>query len=64
MILEDLYRVFLDGQVVELQHETTQKKLWRGMACNIPTEYLDYSVKVVMSYVITRISSEILILIA
>lgn len=34
------------------------------MACNIPTEYLDYSVKVVMSCVTTRISSEILILIA
>lgn len=25
MILEDLYRVFLDGQVVELQYEPTQK---------------------------------------
>lgn len=64
MIIEDLYRVFLDGQFVELQYETTQKILWSGMACNIPTEYLDYSVKVVMSCVTTRISSEILILIA
>lgn len=64
MILEDLYRVFLDGQFVELQYETTQKILWKGMTCNIPTEYLDYSVKVVMSCVTTRISSEILIIIA
>lgn len=64
MIIEDLYRVFLDGQFVELQYETTQKILWSGMVCNIPTEYLDYSVKVVMSCVTTRISSEILILIA
>lgn len=64
MILEDLYRVFLDGQCVELLYETTQKILWSGMAGNIPTEYLDYSVKVVMSCVTTRTSSEILILIA
>lgn len=64
MILEDLYRVFLDGQFVELQHETTQKILWSGIARSIPTEYLDYSVKVVMSCVTTRISSKILIIIA
>ena len=64
MILEDLYRVFLDGQFIELQYETTQKILWSGMACSIPTEYLDYSVKVVMSCVTTRISSKILIIIA
>lgn len=64
MILEDLYRVFLDGQFVELQYETTHKILWSGMACNIPTGYLDYSVKVVMSCVTIGISSKILILIA
>lgn len=64
MILEDLYRVFLDEQFVELQDETTQKILWSGIAGNIPTEYLDYSVKVVMSCVTTRISSKILIIIA
>lgn len=63
MILEDLYRVFLDGQVVELQYEPTQKILWCGIARDIPTEYLDYSVKVVMSCVTTKISSKILIII-
>lgn len=64
MILEDLYRVFLDDQFVELQYETTQKILWSGAACSIPEEYLDYSVKVVMSCVSTSISSKILIIIA
>ena len=64
MILEDLYRVFLDGQFIELQYETTQKILWSGMACSIPTEYLDYSVKIVMSCATTKISSKILIIIA
>lgn len=64
MILEDLYRVFLDGQEVELQYETTQKILWSGIARSIPTEYLDYSVKLVMSYVTTKIVSKILIIIA
>lgn len=64
MILEDLYRVFLDGQFVELQYETTQKILWSGIASSIPTEYLDYSVKVVMSCATTSISSKILIIIA
>lgn len=64
MILEDLYRVFLDGQEVELQYETTQKILWSGIARSIPTEYLDYSVKLVMSYVTTKIASKILIIIA
>lgn len=64
MILEDLYRVFLDEQFIELQYETTQKILWSGIARSIPTEYLDYSVKVVMSCVTTRNSSKILIIIA
>lgn len=64
MILEDLYRVFLDEQFIELQYETTQKILWSGIARSIPTEYLDYSVKVVMSCVTTRTSSKILIIIA
>lgn len=64
MILEDLYRVFLDGQFVELQYETTQKILWSGIARSIPTEYLDYSVKVVMSCVTTSNVSKILIIIA
>ena len=64
MILEDLYRVFLDGQFVVLQYEITQKILWSGIANYIPTEYLDYSVKVVMSCATTSISSKILIIIA
>lgn len=64
MILEDLYRVFLDGQIVELRYEPTKKILWCGIACDIPTEYLDYSVKVVMSCVTIKIYSKILIIIA
>lgn len=64
MILEDLYRVFLDGQEVELQYETTQKLLWSGIASSIPTEYLDYSVKLVMPYVTTKMISKFLIIIA
>lgn len=64
MILEDLYRVFLDGQEIELQYETTQKILWTGIARSIPSEYLDYSVKLVKSCVTTKNVSKILIIIA
>lgn len=64
MLLENLYRVFLHGQQVALQDARTSKILWRGLSNDIPLEYLNYNVVVVMSCALTQVKSEILILIA
>ena len=65
MLLENLYRVLLNGQKIALQDARTRKILWRGLAYDIPTEYLNYTVLNVMSCVTTnKIVSEILIVIA
>lgn len=64
MLLEDLYRVFFDKQTIVLQDARTQNILWRGIIHNIPLKYLNYNVMVVMSTVVTKTSSEIVIIIA
>lgn len=64
MLLENLYRVFLNGQQVALQDARTSKILWRGLSNDIPLEYLNYNVVGVMSCALTKVKSEILIIIA
>lgn len=64
MLLENLYRVFLDKQEVALQDARTQKILWRGASRDIPIEYLNYNVIMIMSCALSKISSEIVIIIA
>lgn len=64
MLLEDLYRVFFDKQMIVLQDARTQNILWRGIIHNIPLKYLDYNVMVVMSSAVTKTTSEIVIIIA
>ena len=64
LLVEDLYRVFLDYQHVALQDARTTKIVWRGVGCDIPTEYLNYNVTVVMSCTIGKANSEIVIIIA
>ena len=64
MILENLYRVFLESQTIILEDARTQNILWRGIIHNIPLKYLDYNVLVVMSRAVTKTISEIVITIA
>lgn len=64
MLLENLYRVFFDNQIIVLEDAITQNILWRGKIHNIPLKYLNYSVMVVMSTAVTKTSSEIVIIIA
>lgn len=55
MLLESLYRVFFDSQIVLLQDARTQKILWKGTVRDIPLEYLNYNVMAVMSKTISTI---------
>lgn len=55
MLLESLYRVFFDSQIVLLQDARTQKILWKGIVRDIPLEYLNYNVMAVMSKTISTI---------
>ena len=64
MLLENLYRVFLDNQVVALRDATSDLIIWVGLVRNIPTEYLSCTVTHVMSCVSTKFGSKILISIA
>ena len=64
MLLENLYRVFLESQTIILEDARTQNILWRGIIHNIPLKYLDYNVLVVMSRAVTKTISEIVITIA
>ena len=64
MLLENLYRVFLESQTIILEDARTQNILWRGIIHNIPLKYLDYNVLVVMSRAVTKTISEIVIIIA
>ena len=64
MLLENLYRVFLESQTIILEDARTQNILWRGIIHNIPLKYLDYNVLVVMSRAVTKAISEIVIIIA
>ena len=63
MLLENLYRVFLDSQQVALQGARTSKILWRGISRDIPIEYLNYHVNVAMSCALSKNSSEIVAII-
>lgn len=63
MLLENLYRVFLDGQQVALQDARTSKILWRGVNRDIPIEYLNYHVTLAMSCALSKYSSEIVAII-
>ena len=60
MILEDLYRVFLDSQKVALQDAKDGKIIWRGIARDIPDDYLNYTVNALMSYAINKSTSVII----
>lgn len=64
MLLESLYRVFFDSQKVVLQDARTQKILWNGVVRDIPLEYLNYNVTVVMSCALSKKLSEIVLIIA
>lgn len=64
MLLESLYRVFFDSQKVVLQDARTQKILWKGVVRDIPLEYLNYNVTVVMSCALSKTISEIVLIIA
>ena len=64
MLLENLYRVFIESQTIILEDARTQNILWRGIIHNIPLKYLDYNVLVVMSRAVTKTISEIVITIA
>lgn len=64
MLLESLYRVFFDSQKVVLQDARTQKILWNGVVRDIPLEYLNYNVTVVMSCALSKTLSEIVLIIA
>lgn len=64
MIVESLYRVFFDTQKVVLQDARTQKILWKGVARDIPLEYLNYNVTVAMSCALSKTISEIVLIIA
>lgn len=61
MLLENLYRVFFDTQKIVLQDARTLKILWKGLSCEIPTEYLNYTVMFAMSCAIDKVSSEIVV---
>ena len=63
MLLENLYRVFFDSQMIVLEDARTQNILWRGKIHNIPLKYLDYNVMSVMSRAVTKANSEIVIII-
>lgn len=64
MLLESLYRVFFDSEIVLLQDVITQKILWKGIARDIPLEYLNYNVTAVMSCVLSKTISAIVLIIA
>lgn len=63
MLLENLYRVFFDRQKVALQDARECKIIWKGIARDIPNEYLNYTVNAVMSCAINKSTSEIVIII-
>lgn len=64
MLLENLYRVFLADQQIALQDAKTAKILWRGLSNDMPLEYLNYNVIVAMSCALTKVTSEIVVIIA
>lgn len=64
MLLESLYRVFFDSQIVLLQDAITQKILWKGIVRDIPLEYLNYNVMAVMSCSLSKTISTIVLIIS
>lgn len=64
MLLESLYRVFFDSEIVLLQDVITQKILWKGIVRDIPLEYLNYNVTAVRSCALSKTISAIVLIIA
>lgn len=64
MLLESLYRLFFDSEIVLLQDARTQKILWRGIVRDIPLEYLNYNVTAAMTCALSRTISAIVLIIA
>jgi hypothetical protein len=64
MLLENLYRVFLNTEKILLQDAGKPQKMWCGIARDIPIEYLSKTVINVMSCALTNDTSEIIIIIA
>lgn len=64
MLLENLYRVFFDSQIVLLQDARTQKILWKGIVRDIPLEYLNYNVTAAMSCSLSKTTSTIVLIIS